>query len=149
MYPVGSMLKYVNRIAAQYWFIDADAIGVCTGVKDGLTTARFGQRNCWGIHDNFVVITHDAYGVPLEARPVFDAGLLVYGYPPAIDTLEANAGWVRLRWAMRGDAMEVRIRPDGKINWHGRRGPYMGRNEGWSQFDPNRRMGNPWYKNMG
>lgn len=53
MYPVGSMKRYVNRVAAQYRFIDPDAVGVCTGGKDGLTTARFGGRNCYGPPDYF------------------------------------------------------------------------------------------------
>ena len=146
MYPVGSMLRYVNRVAAQYRFIDPDAVGVCTGEKDGLTTARFGRRDCYGPHEYFAVVTHDEYGVPTEARPVFDAGLVAYGYPPTVDTSESRHGWVRLKWCVGGDDMDIRVRPDGKINWYGRRGNHMGGNEGWSKFDTDRRMGNPWHR---
>ena len=136
------MLRYVNRVAAQYWLIHPDSIGVCTGEHKGLTTARFGTRNCYGPPKYFAVVTHEDLKVPPEARPVFDAGVEVYGYAPTVDT--AEVGYVRLLWSADGDHMDVRVRPDGKINWYGNRGGYMGGNEGWSKFDPRKPTNTPW-----
>lgn len=82
--------------------------------------------------------------MPTYADTVAEAGIKHYSAFPDVSMARVPDDWVELKWAVDDEKMEIRVRPDGKINWYCACFGDGSGNEGWSTFDVNSQYGNPW-----